>query len=128
MKRLERLDSNMRKEIIQENEKMKKEAKRRVTNSLSRGNGVQKGVYKRSIVIRSLGDKQTDLDFQIGGNKKHYRLTHLLEHGHRVKINGAFINKRTKAIPHIRPGQDYVDEAALKLFDQALDRAIEKEK
>ena len=36
-------------------------------------------------------------------NKKHYRVAHLLEHGH-VMANG----KRTKAIPHIKPVEEQV--------------------
>lgn len=49
-------------------------------------------------------------------NKKRYRLTHLLEHGH-VTANG----KRTKAIPHIKP----VEEQVIREYGKQVREAIE---
>ena len=49
-------------------------------------------------------------------NKKRYRLTHLLEHGH-VTTNG----KRTKAIPHIKP----VEEQIIREYEKQVREAIE---
>ena len=49
-------------------------------------------------------------------NKKRYRLTHLLEHGH-VKANG----KRTRAIPHIKP----VEEQVIREYEKQVREAIE---
>lgn len=49
-------------------------------------------------------------------NKKRYRLTHLLEHGH-VTANG----KRTKAIPHIKP----VEEQVIREYEKQVREAIE---
>lgn len=49
-------------------------------------------------------------------NKKHYRVAHLLEHGH-VMANG----KRTKAIPHIKP----VEEQVVREYEKKVREAIE---
>lgn len=49
-------------------------------------------------------------------NKKHYRLTHLLEHGH-AKVNGG----RVAARPHIGA----VEQKAIKSFEDELRRGIE---
>ena len=49
-------------------------------------------------------------------NKKHYRVAHLLEHGH-VMANG----KRTKAIPHIKP----VEEQVIREYEKKVREAIE---
>jgi hypothetical protein len=49
-------------------------------------------------------------------NKKHYRLTHLLENGHATRNGG-----RTKAQPHIKPAE----EQAIKDYIQAAKEAID---
>ena len=67
---------------------------------------------------KSWGYKKTGRDQYTVLNKKHYRLTHLLEKGH-AKRGGV---GRVKAIVHIAP----VDEQVGKLFPEKLREEIEK--
>ena len=49
-------------------------------------------------------------------NKKHYRLTHLLEKGHALKNGG-----RTRAFPHIAPTQDHMDKRIVEEITKAIE-------
>lgn len=64
---------------------------------------VKSGKYKKSwgqtTVYESAGSIQVTIH-----NKKRYMLTHLLENGHALRNGG-----RTKAYPHIKPAEDFVD-------------------
>ena len=50
-------------------------------------------------------------------NKKHYRLVHLLEHGH-VKVGGG----RVKAIPHVAPAEEEVVQDFTREVEEAIRR------
>ncbi len=52
---------------------------------------------------------------QIIHNKDHYRLTHLLEHGH-AKVGGG----RVEGIPHIRPVEEEVISDFVKEVEEAI--------
>lgn len=115
-------------EVNREIPSIKKESKDRVKEKLTPGNGVNVGVYKKSLVIRNLASNDQEIHFQVGGNKKHYRLTHLLEHGHRMIPNRHFYRRvsRTKAIPHIAPAQEWADKAVEELYVKAINKATKK--
>lgn len=112
--------------VEDEIKELEKTTKHIVMKNLHKGHGVDKGIYKKHIVIVNLHESLGDVHFQVGANKGHHRLTHLLENGHRIKINGQFIGKRTREIKHIGPGQDYVDKTALNLCEKAIDKAFKK--
>lgn len=52
-------------------------------------------------------------------NKKHYRLTHLLEHGH-IKRNKDGTYGRTKAQPHIAAAEERILKQVLNELQQPL--------
>lgn len=49
-------------------------------------------------------------------NKKHYRLTHLLEYGHAVHNQFGSTNKRAAAHPHIKPAE----QEGIKEFEELI--------
>lgn len=51
-------------------------------------------------------------------NKKHYRLTHLLEYGHATRNGG-----RTRAFPHISKAQDNIEEQTVKELKEMINNA-----
>lgn len=57
-------------------------------------------------------------------NEEHYRLTHLLEHGHLVRNGtgriGSGKKDRVDAYPHIGPVNDWVQAEAVKVVKQKL--------
>lgn len=62
---------------------------------------VRSGKYARSWeTVKTLGPYGTTVTIR---NKKHYRLTHLLEKGHQNRDGG-----RTPGIPHIAPAEEEV--------------------
>lgn len=60
-------------------------------------------------------------------NKKHYRLTHLLEHGH-IKRNKDGTYGRTKAQPHIAEAEERIIVQVLNDLQQPLDIKIPEAK
>lgn len=62
------------------------------------------GAYQKSWAMRKETNVRGDVTRVIIHNKKHYRLTHLLENGHQMR-NG----HRSKEYPHIAPAQEQAD-------------------
>ena len=102
-----------------------RQTKSLVKSKLAKGNGVRTGKYKKGITSRNLS-KDDVIYFQVGGNKKTYKLTHLLEQGHVLWLWGKKTNRRTKSIPHIEPGQDYADKRVLDAYKKAVLKVFNK--
>ncbi len=81
-------------------------------NSPARTGGYRKG-WKTKTAYESASDIRI-----VVHNKKHYRLTHLLENGHALVYpgkGGALVTRgRVAARPHILPAQQHAEEKLLR--------------
>lgn len=73
------------------------------------------GEYRKSITHTKPTTKNHYTSTKIWGGSKHYRLTHLLEHGHATKNGG-----RTRAFPHFEIGQEWIDQHYVKEMEDRL--------
>lgn len=64
---------------------------------------VRTGKYKRHLIQRTYIETLTERKNIIGVKSPHYRIAHLIEHGHVKKSGG-----KTKATPHFAYAEDYI--------------------
>lgn len=126
IKYLQNVSDDIKDEIEKQIEPAKKQTKQIVKQNLTKGHGVDKGIYKEHIVINNLSKGQGDIHFQVGANEGHHRLTHLIENGHRVVAHGRDTGKRTRPMVHIAPGQEYIDRQAIILCKKGIKEAFER--
>lgn len=85
---------------------------------------VKFGRYDRGKYSKSWAVKQEKSNWGTNSyiiyNKKHYRLTHLLEFGHVVKNGTKRVVGKAGAIPHIKPMEEWVQNQLPKLLVQKL--------
>lgn len=96
------------------NKSVDKVAKETV-NELGSTSPRKSGHYAEGWAVKE-GKTATRSKSAVVWNEKHYRLTHLLEHGH-AKVNGG----RVAARPHIGSAE----QKAIKSFEDELRRGIE---
>ena len=93
-------------------------------DTVSKLKRVKFGRYDRGKYSKSWAVKQEKsnwgTDSYIIYNKKHYRLTHLLEFGHVVKNGTKRVVGKADAIPHIKPMEEWVQQQLPKLLVQKL--------
>ena len=97
-------------EVTEKVDQAAKEISTQAANKLKSTSPKRTGKYAASWTTKKVGDKW------VVHNKKHYRLTHLLEKGH-AKVNGG----RVSAKVHIRP----VEQEAINEFVSQVERAVE---
>ena len=78
-----------------------KDVAKETVKEVKRRSPVRSGAYKKSWGQTQIYEGPGGIRITIH-NKKHYRLTHLLENGHALRNGG-----RTKAYPHIKPAEDF---------------------
>lgn len=66
----------------------------------------RRGKYKKSIKVKNVYESLTEKRNVIHVEKPEYRLTHLLEKGHKKRGGKG----KTKTIPHFIHGQDYIEK------------------
>ena len=121
---------------------LKQGTKRTVQRELKPNFGVDEGIYRKSFRINSFAESKWHIGFQVFARKPHYRLTHLLEYGHRKKVfrwgqgkrtkwgnvGMVFLSGMTKEIPHIEVGQEYAEEKVYALYQKAIEKNLERMK
>lgn len=132
---LGKVPDNIQSDLNKKIPSVKRQTKKVVKDHLTFGNGVEEGIYKKSFTVIDLSENRWHIGFQVVAKKPHYRLTHLLENGHRIKlftpghgeqtkhgnIGMSFVStlrtgNRTKEIPHIEPGQTYAEDRIIRLY------------
>ena len=93
-------------------------------DTVSKLKRVKFGRYDRGKYSKSWAVKQEKSNWgsntYIIYNKKHYRLTHLLEFGHVVKNGTKRVVGKARAIPHIKPMEEWVQQQLPKLLVQKI--------
>ena len=93
-------------------------------DTVSKLKRVKFGRYDRGKYSKSWAVKQEKSNWGTNSyivyNKKHYRLTHLLEFGHVVKNGTKRVVGKAGAIEHIKPMEEWVQNQLPKLLVQKL--------
>lgn len=125
MKYLQEYKEDIEEDVVDISNKVTKEARTELksvspkankTVKLKGGTTVAPGSYAKSWSIKN-GQKAKEIYSKVVYNRKHYRLTHLLEFGHATRNGG-----RTKPMPHIRPTEEKYKEE----FTQELEKRIKR--
>ena len=80
-----------------------KEVAKETVHEVKARSPVDSGAYKKSWGQTTVFENASSIRISVH-NKKHYRLTHLLENGHAL-VNGG----RTRAQPHIAPAEQFAE-------------------
>lgn len=125
---------------------IKRRTKKTVQKHLVKGKGLEEGIYRKSFTINDYSQTKWEICFQVYAKKPHYRLTHLLEDGHKMflfrwgrgrptkwgNVGMAFTTTRrrpkgrTHVVKHIKPGQQYAEKQFPKLYDEGINSVLKE--
>lgn len=84
----------------------------KVVKAKAKAYGWSGGPYYKALKAKKAG-VGLDITAYVYAEAPHYRLVHLLEHGH-LAVNGRMV----KARPHFEAGQEFVDENIERIFKE----------
>ena len=116
MEAMKELQQSVDYDLVYVTQKVAKQAAKNVQANITDSGIRGTGEYKKSIKARTIKDSPLSKKSVVYAGKPHYRLTHLLEHGH-AKLNGG----RTRAFAHWEPAE----QKAIDDFIKELREAIE---
>lgn len=102
-------------EVKEEVDQIIKDVAKEAKSDVRSGAPVRTGAYRKSWAVNFDKKKSGNAGFTVYAKAPHYRLTHLLEDGHKTKSGG-----KTKAQPHIRQVQEWADKEALRRIEEAI--------
>lgn len=102
-------------EVKEEIDQIINDVAKEAKSDVRSGSPVRTGAYRKSWAVSFDKKKSGNAGFTVYAKAPHYRLTHLLEDGHKTKNGG-----KTKQQPHIRQVQDWADKEALKRIEEAI--------
>ena len=78
---------------------------------------IGRGKYAKSIKAKTMSS--TDFETSVTVYSTQYRIAHLLEHGHVVKVAGKVVGM-TRAFPHFQPAEAMAEATLPKKVEQAI--------
>ncbi|AMB94902.1 HK97 gp10 family phage protein [Aerococcus sp. UMB8608] len=99
-------------DVVEGIQKDQKEIAKETAKKLRAASPKRTGKYRKS-----WGTKKEGLNTYVR-NRKHYRLTHLLEKGHRTRNR----KRQAPAYPHIGP----IEKEAISKFEKAVEKRVKK--
>ena len=100
---------NYSQEVVDGIKKECSEAAKVCLEEIREASPVNTGDYKKGWRMKKAFEDNASIRI-IVYNKKHYRLTHLLEKGHLIVSHGKPTGKRTAPHPHIRPAEQRAEQ------------------
>ena len=110
--------TEVRSKIATTSEEIAVQTARRLAQTSPKRKGKNGGAYAKSWAVKEMRTNQVGLATWVVHNKKHYRLTHLLEFGHKARGGTRIVGKR----PHIKKAEEWAN----KEFPKELENNLRK--
>lgn len=106
------------KEVAKEVKKAVDKTAKELLKNIQADAPVRSGDYKKAMKTRKAVENDYNKEVEWYVEEPHYRLSHLLEHGHAKRGGG-----RTKAYPHIAKNEEKMKENLVERVREAIENA-----